>query len=55
MQKAPSPFFRQPSTRLHPFDVTAIDVAGPYQTKIGRSMVKRWLLIFRCSMVGAIH
>jgi hypothetical protein len=61
MQKAPGeannplPFFRQPSARLHPFNVTAIDIAGPYQIKIGRSMVKRWLLIFRCSTVGAIH
>jgi hypothetical protein len=65
MQKAPGkadnpdhgplPFFRQPLARLHPFDVMAIDIAGPYQIKIGRSMVKHWLLIFRCSTVGAIH
>jgi hypothetical protein len=41
--------------RLYPFDVTAIDVAGTYQIKIGRSMVKRWLLIIRYSTVGAIH
>jgi hypothetical protein len=32
-----------------------VDKAGPYQIKIDRSMVKCWLLIFRCSTVGAIH
>lgn len=51
---APLPYYRQPSARLHPFDHTAIDIAGPYETKIGRSMVKRWLLIFRFSMLGAV-
>jgi hypothetical protein len=52
---APLPFFRQPSARLHPFDFTAVDVAGPFKTKVGRSEVKRWLLIYRCSTVGAVH
>jgi hypothetical protein len=52
---APLPFYRQPSSRLHPFDVSAIDVAGPYDIKIGRSMVKHWLLVIRCATVGAIH
>jgi hypothetical protein len=52
---APLPFFRQPSARLHPFDFTAVDVAGPFKTKVGRSEVKRWLLIFWCSTVGAVH
>jgi hypothetical protein len=33
------------SSRLHPFDVSAINVAGPYYIKIGRSMVKCWLLV----------
>jgi hypothetical protein len=32
-----------------------VDKAGPYKIKIDRSMVKCWLLIFRCSTVGAIH
>jgi hypothetical protein len=48
------PFFRQPSARLHPFDFTAVDVAGPFKTKVGRSEVKRWLMIFQCSTVGAV-
>jgi hypothetical protein len=52
---APLPFYRQPYSRLHPFDVSAIDVAGPYYIKIGRSMVKRWLLVICCATVGAIH
>jgi hypothetical protein len=32
---APLPFYRQPSSRLHPFDVSAIDAASPYYSKIG--------------------
>jgi hypothetical protein len=52
---APLPFYRMPSGRLHLFDYSAIDVAGPFQTKIGRSMVKRWLLVIRCSTTGAVH
>jgi hypothetical protein len=52
---APLPFYRMPSARLHPFDHSAIDVAGPFQTKGGRSMVKRWLLVIRCSTTGAVH
>jgi hypothetical protein len=52
---APLPFYRQTSSRLHRFDVSAIDVAGPYYIKIGRSMVKRWLLVICCATVGAIH
>jgi hypothetical protein len=52
---APLLFYRQPSSRLHPFNVSAIDVAGPYNIKIGRSMVKRWLLVIRCATVWAIH
>jgi hypothetical protein len=52
---APLPFFCQPSARLHPFDFTAVDVAGPFKTKVGRSEVKRWLLIFWCITVEAVH
>jgi hypothetical protein len=46
---------RQPSSRLHTFDVSAVDVAGPYYIKIGKSMVKRWLLVIQCATVEAIH
>jgi hypothetical protein len=52
---APLTFFCQPSARLHPFDFTAVDIAGPFKTKVGRSEVKRWQLIFGCSTVGAVH
>jgi hypothetical protein len=52
---APLPFYRMPSARLHPFDHSVIDVGGPFQTKIGRSMVKRWLLVIRCSTTGSVH
>jgi hypothetical protein len=33
---APLPFYRMPSARLHLFDHSAIDVAVPFQTKVGR-------------------
>jgi hypothetical protein len=52
---APLPFYRMPSARLYQFDHSAIDVAGPFQTKISQSMVKRWLLVIRCSTTGAVH
>jgi hypothetical protein len=52
---APLPLYRQPSSRIHPFDMSAIDVAGPYYIKIERSMVKRWLLVICCATVWAIH
>jgi hypothetical protein len=52
---APLPFFCHPSARLHPFDFTPVDVAGPFKIKVGRSEVKHWLLIFWCSTVGSVH
>jgi hypothetical protein len=52
---APLPFFRLPSLRLHPFDHCAIDVAGPFMiTHLGEKH-KRWMLVFRCSTVGAVY
>jgi hypothetical protein len=51
----PLPFFRLPSSLLHPFDHCAIDVAGPFMiTHLGKKH-KRWMLVFRCSTVGAVH
>jgi hypothetical protein len=52
---APLPFYRMTSAMLRRFYHSAINVAGPFQTKIGRSVVTRWLLVGRCSTTGAVH
>ena len=57
---APLPSTRIPGTeggRLAAFTFTALDVAGPWLTTQGRgkSQTKRWLLIFRCTNVAAVH
>ena len=57
---APLPTSRIPgegNRRLAAFTVTALDVAGPWLTSHGegKSKTKRWLLIFRCAMYGAVH
>ena len=57
---APLPIERVPSPRhrIVPFETTACDCAGPWQIKAegrGRISPKRWMLIFRCAMYGAIH
>jgi hypothetical protein len=52
---APLLFYRMSSARLHPFDHSAIDVAGPFQTRGGRSMVRRWLFVIRGSTTGTVH
>ena len=57
---APLPDSRVPGstdTMLPPFTATAMDVAGPWYTTQGRGKArqKRWILIFRCAMIGAIH
>ena len=52
------PDYRVPSDlelRPAPFEVTALDVAGPWYVAYGhRSKAKRWLLIFRCAKIGAV-
>ena len=60
-QMAPLPSDRIPgdeeNNRPVPFEVTALDAAGPWYTSQGRgkSKTKRWLLILRCAKFGAIH
>jgi hypothetical protein len=51
------PDYRVPSQRIAPFETTAIDVAGPFSTKQGKGKVrkKRWLVIFRCAAIAALH
>ena len=55
---APLPDERIPGTEISPaFNNVAIDAAGPWQTSFGRGRVrqKRWLLVIRCALTGAVH
>jgi hypothetical protein len=55
----PLSFFRLPTSKLHPFNYSAIDVAGPFVITITKCKItttyKRWLLVIRCVTVGAVH
>jgi hypothetical protein len=52
---APLPFFRLPSSRLHPFGHSTIDVAGPFVIHFDKQTYKVWMLVIRCCTVGAVH
>ena len=38
-----------------PFASTGVDLAGPYDIKINRSLVKRWIVVFTCLTMRAVH
>ncbi|XP_062713903.1 uncharacterized protein LOC134290730 [Aedes albopictus] len=40
---------------VRPFSLVGIDYFGPYMVKIGRSQVKRWVALFTCLAVRAVH
>ncbi|XP_062564208.1 uncharacterized protein LOC134227032 [Armigeres subalbatus] len=40
---------------VRPFSLVGIDYFGPYMIKIGRSQVKRWVALFTCLVVRAVH
>ena len=48
-----------PSDRLavykHPFTNTGVDYFGPLRVKIGRRVEKRWICLFTCLTVRAVH
>ncbi|XP_053699091.1 uncharacterized protein LOC128746066 [Sabethes cyaneus] len=43
-----SPFVR-------PFSFVGLDYFGPMQAKVGRSLVKRWVALFTCLTIRAVH
>lgn len=40
---------------MRPFAFVGLDYFGPYYVKVGRSSVKRWVALFTCLTVRAIH
>jgi hypothetical protein len=52
---APLPFLRLPSSRLHPFEYTAVDVAGPFSITEIKVVQQRWLLVLCCATLRAVH
>ena len=40
---------------VRPFSYVGIDYLGPYLVKIGRASVKRWVALFTCLTIRAIH
>ncbi|XP_055604683.1 uncharacterized protein LOC129752918 [Uranotaenia lowii] len=53
-QMAPLPEARV-TPFVRPFTYTGIDYFGPLYIKIGRSKVKRWVALFTCLTIRAIH
>ncbi|XP_055527307.1 uncharacterized protein LOC129719918 [Wyeomyia smithii] len=53
------PMAALPSARLavhmRPFTYVGLDYFGPFLTKVGRSNVKRWIALFTCLTVRAVH
>ncbi|XP_062538136.1 uncharacterized protein LOC134206436 [Armigeres subalbatus] len=40
---------------VRPFSKVGIDYFGPYLIKIGRSLVKRWVVLYTCLVIRAVH
>ncbi|XP_062698985.1 uncharacterized protein LOC134284259 [Aedes albopictus] len=51
---APLPDARLAAT-VRPFSYVGLDYFGPVQVKVGRSCVKRWIALFTCLTIRAVH
>ncbi|XP_055594694.1 uncharacterized protein LOC129745574 [Uranotaenia lowii] len=40
---------------IRPFSFTGLDYCGPFNIRIGRATVKRWIALFTCLTIRAIH
>lgn len=43
------------TSHVRPFTFTGLDYFGPVSVVIGRSVVKRWIALFDCSVTRAVH
>ena len=57
MSALPDTRIPDPNNCVPVFTFVAMDAAGPWTTRFGRGKTtqKRWILVFRCAQVGAIH
>ncbi|XP_062702726.1 uncharacterized protein LOC134285619 [Aedes albopictus] len=53
-REAPLPKARL-SPYIRPFSFVGLDYFGPIQVKVGRSLVKRWVALFTCLTIRAVH
>ena len=51
---APLPYPRL-ATEVLPFTFVGLDLFGPLAVKVGRSRVKRWVVLFTCLTIRAVH